>query len=147
MTAALLPFLCVLARWLEGERVPRGISLAVGLVAGLGCALKPTYGLAFLLPELIGWLRGRRVLRTAPMAAAAAALAYAGAVALLCPDFFTHAVPLALALYGGTDMPLPALVLRAWPLVLGLAALVLVWLLSAPGCRRGTGSPNLSISC
>lgn len=130
MTAALLPFLCVMARWLEGERVPRGLSLAVGLVAGLGCALKPTYGLAFLVPELIGWLRGRRVLRTAPMAAAAAALAYAGAVALLCPDFFTRAVPLALALYGGTDMPLPDLVLRAWPLVLGLAAIFAVWLLS-----------------
>jgi hypothetical protein len=130
MTASLLPFLCVMTRWLEGERVPRDVSLAVGLVAGLGCALKPTYGLAFLVPELLGWLRGRTILRTAPVAAAFAAFAYAGAVALFCPDFFRHAVPLALALYGGTDMPLPDLVLRAWPLVLGLVVIGTVWGLS-----------------
>jgi hypothetical protein len=130
MTASLLPFLCLMARWLDGERVPRPVSWAAGVVAGLGCALKPTYALAFLVPEVIGWLSGRRMLRTAPMVAALAAATYTVLVVLVCPAFFERAVPLALALYGGTDMPPLALLVNARVLVFGLAAAWTLWLVS-----------------
>ena len=38
---------------LDGEKEPRLTALLAGIVAGLGCALKPTYALALLLMELM----------------------------------------------------------------------------------------------
>jgi hypothetical protein len=139
MTACILPFLCVMARWLDGEQVPRGVSLAVGIVAGLGCALKPTYALAFVLPEVVGLLAGRRVVRTASLAAALAVLAYVLAVLLVCPAFFTRAVPLALALYGGTDMPPLDLLIEARVLIFGVGVAFLLWLVSRRQLAQRSG--------
>ena len=127
MAAAVLPYLCVMAGWLDGGRPRTRTSIAVGIAAGLGCAFKPTYALAFVLPELVGLLRGRRVLRAAPVSAAITGLAYGAAVLVLCPAFLAHAVPLALALYGGTDTPPLELLAKAWTLLFGVAATLVLW--------------------
>jgi hypothetical protein len=127
MIAGLLPYLVLMARWLNRQEEPRFGSIAAGLLAGLACALKPTYGLAFLLPEAICLFATRRVLRTAPIAAVGAGMAYVAAVLLLCPAYFTRAVPLALAIYGGTDKPLLWLLYDARTLVVGIAATVALW--------------------
>lgn len=130
MTASVLPYLCVMARWLDGAQVRRRTSLLVGIVAGLGCALKPTYALAFLLPELLGLLRGRSFLRTAPLAAIGVAVIYGVAVLIFCPAFLDSAVPLALALYGGTDTPLIDLLADGQVLFFGTAVACVVWFAS-----------------
>ncbi len=130
MIAAILPYLCVMASWLDGTNVRRRTSISVGIIAGLGCALKPTYGLVFLVPELVGMLRGRKLLRWAPISAALAALLYAVSILALCPAFLNYAVPLALALYGGTDTPLIDLFYAARVLFFGVGVIVILWLTS-----------------
>jgi hypothetical protein len=127
MIASLLPYLAAMAIWLQGESLPRRHQVVIGIVAGLGCALKPTFAVALVLPEIYGWLIGRPIFRTAPVAGALAALIYAGGIVLFCPSYLEHAVPLALALYGGTDTPLPELVASASSLLVGLAALAAIW--------------------
>ncbi len=129
MAASVLPYLAGMAIWLNGGSLPRRQGIAVGVLAGLGCALKPTYGLAFVLPELVGWLRHRPVLRAAPVAGVIAALLYAVSILIFCPAFLDHAVPLALALYGGTDVTVLDLIQKATSLLLGDAVLCMIWLL------------------
>jgi hypothetical protein len=127
MTAAILPYLCAMAVWLDGGVMSRRTNLAVGILAGLGCALKPTYGLAFILPELLGLLRGRPLFRTQTLAAFFAALLYGIAVLVFCPAFLKHAVPLALALYGGTDTAMVDLLYAARVLLFGAGVVSLLW--------------------
>lgn len=130
LIAGLLPYLVLMARWLDRQEEPRFGSIAAGLLAGLACSLKPTYGVAFLLPEAICLIATRRVLRTAPIAAIGAGMAYVAAVLMFCPAFFTRAVPLALAIYGGTDTPVLWLLYDARTLVVGIAATVALWALT-----------------
>ncbi len=130
MTASILPYLCAMAVWLDGATLSRRTNLAVGILAGLGCALKPTYGLAFILPELLGLLRHRTLFRTQTMAAFFAALLYAVAILIFCPAFLKYAVPLALALYGGTDTTLTDLLSTARVLFFGVGVACLLWLVS-----------------
>ena len=127
MVATLLPYLAAMAIWMQGGSLSRRHEIIIGVVAGLGCALKPTFAIALVLPEIYGWLRGRPILRPAPFAGAAAALIYAGCIVLFCPAYLDRAVPLALALYGGTDTPLPALIDSASSLLLGIVVLCLIW--------------------
>ena len=54
-------------------------------------------------------------------------LAYAGLVALFCPAYLRRAVPLALALYGATDVPLRHLVMDSLRLMFGQAVALLLW--------------------
>ena len=54
-------------------------------------------------------------------------LAYAGLVALFCPAYLRRAVPLALALYGATDVPLRHLVADSLRLMFGQAVALLLW--------------------
>jgi hypothetical protein len=129
MAAAVLPYLAGMAVWLNGDNLLRRQEICIGILAGLGCALKPTYGLAFVLPELVGWLRGRRIIRAAPLAGVATALLYAGAIVIFCPAFLEQAIPLALALYGGTDVTWIDLVIKAASLLFGDAVLCLIWVL------------------
>lgn len=130
MAASVLPYLVVMACWMAGRPVGRRQALAAGIVAGLGSALKPTYALAFVLPELLGWLRGRKIIRTAPLAAVVAALTYAALIIVLCPAFLHSAVPLALALYGGTDTPPLDLLQSGGIMLLGDVVMVVLWQLS-----------------
>lgn len=130
MTAAILPYLCAMAVWLDGGITRRRTNLAVGILAGLGCALKPTYALAFILPELLGLLRGRPIIRTQSLAAFFAALLYGVSVLVFCPAFMTYAVPLALALYGGTDTAFADLLYAARVLLFGACVVSLLWVIS-----------------
>lgn len=76
LVAAALPYLALFARALQGEQEPRKTAMLVGVLAGLGCALKPSYALAFGLLELVGWARGARPLRIASVSALATVVGY-----------------------------------------------------------------------
>lgn len=128
LAAVVLPYIALFVRALEGEREPWVQASAAGAIAALGCAMKPSYGLALLLLELIGLLRGHRRLRMAPVAFVVTTGAYGLAVLAFEPDFLTKAVPLALALYEGTDTPVWQILEQSRNLLFGLAvALVLCW--------------------
>jgi hypothetical protein len=107
--------------------VSRRQQLLIGIAAGLGCALKPTFAVALVLPEICGWLCGRSFFRTASLSGALVALVYAAGILILCPAYIEHAIPLALALYGGTDTPALALLGSAASLLIGLAVLAMIW--------------------
>jgi hypothetical protein len=78
--------------------------------------------------EVVALLRGLRPFRAEVLAAGATALVYAGLVAVFCPAYLRRAVPLALALYGATDVPLRHLVVDSLRLMFGqVVALVLWW--------------------
>lgn len=137
LIVAALPYLVLFARALDGEAEPRWAAIAAGIACGLGCALKPTYALTLLLLELVGLLRGHRLIRHASVAAAGTMLAYAAGVLLFCPAFLAKAVPLALALYGGTDSPWWQLLLDSRRLLFGQAVLLaLCWSDHSPLARR-----------
>ncbi len=120
LIAASLPYLALVAYELGGRCAGRRTAVLAGLLAALGCALKPRFVFAFCLVELItlrqvwrgagterqgawrpmGWL-----LRPATIAASATLGVYIAAVLVLEPAFLREAVPMAFALYGGTDAP------------------------------------------
>lgn len=129
LVAAFLPYLALFAMSLDRQRVPWAAALAAGLLAGLGCALKPRYGAVFVALECVALTRGLRPWRLMPLAAGSAMAVYAGLVALLCPAYLHRAVPMALALYGATDVPFVNLLSESALLLCGEAvAIGLLWL-------------------
>jgi len=130
LIAAALPYLALFAREMQGEPEPRKTAVLVGALAALGCALKPSYAVAFGLIELVGWLRGTRPYRLAALSAAATLGLYALGVLIFCPAFLENAVPLALALYGGTDTPCWLILKDSSVLLSGVAVTVLLAALS-----------------
>jgi len=137
LAAAALPYLVLLAREMQGEREgPRTAALA-GLLAGLGCALKPQYVLVFLFVELVGRAHGARLFRVATLSAAAALGLYGLGVLLFCPAFLDKAVPLALALYGGTDTSFWDLLQQSGMLLGGIAVVLLLTAMSRRTMPRG----------
>jgi len=140
LVAAFLPYLvlfarCLDLRCLDSRKSPDGAaaaviaSLAAGVLAGLGCALKPRYGAVFAVLECLALTRGVRPWRIMPVAAGATLVGYAGLVAIACPAYLRRAVPMALALYGATDVPFPELLADSALLLCGLAVTIgLLWL-------------------
>ncbi|MFO1026356.1 MAG: hypothetical protein U1E70_21055 [Acetobacteraceae bacterium] len=129
LVAAFLPYLILLAQRLDGRQTSVVASIVAGILAGLGCALKPRYGAMFAVLECLALLYGLRPWRVMPFAAGLTVAAYAGLVALLCPAYLRHAVPMALALYGATDVPMRDLLAESAMLIGGIAvATVLLWL-------------------
>lgn len=126
LAASVLPYIALFVRALHGEAEPRGQAIGAGVLAGLGCALKPTYVFAVLLIEAIGFLRGHRRLRAAPFALVGAIGVYGAAVLVFSPAFLEKAVPLALALYGGTDTPCATILWESRHLLIGEAAAILL---------------------
>jgi hypothetical protein len=138
LVAAFLPYLAIFARSLEGQRASLAASLAAGVLAGLGCALKPRYAAVFAVLECLALTRGLRPWRALPLAAGFTLAGYAGLVAIVCPAYLAHAVPLALALYGGTDVPFRTLLGDSAMLLGGQAvAIGLLWLSRGSLPRRG----------
>ncbi len=119
LIAFMLPYLCLYARRLTSLPVRTHEAVLGGLLAGLGCGLKPSYLLAVAVLESAGWFRGQRPLRAETVAAAMLMLAYAIAVARLFPDYFDAMVPLTLALYGASDASLGRLILESQTLLFG----------------------------
>ncbi len=133
LVAAFLPYLILFARTLTPGRALAGpkprvmVSCAAGVLAALGCALKPQYGLAFAALEMVALSRGIRPWRAEPLAAAATLTCYVGLVALICPEWLRRAVPMALALYGATDVSFQALLLDSAPLLAAEVLAVFLW--------------------
>jgi hypothetical protein len=129
LVAAFLPYLVLFARTLEGKPVPWMASLVAGVLAGLGCALKPRYAAVFVALECLALMRGLRPWRAMPIAACVALAGYAALVAIVCPAYLQRAVPMALALYGATDVPFLDLVSDSALLLAGeVVAIGLLWL-------------------
>ena len=127
LVAAILPYLVLFARSLDGERPGLRASLIAGVLAGLGCALKPRYVGVFIVLEGLALVRGLSPVRTQSLAAGAALLVYAALVALICPAYLRRAVPLALALYGASDAPFRHLLIDSLRLMFGQAVALLLW--------------------
>ena len=127
LVAAMLPYLLLFAGTLDGVRPKLASALCAGVIAGLGCALKPRYAGVFVALEGVALLHGLRPWRAMPLAAAATMLAYGGTVALICPAYLARAVPLALALYGGTDVPFTQLLVDSGLLIAGEIVALLLW--------------------
>jgi hypothetical protein len=136
LIAGVLPYLVIFARVLNGEREPRRLSVATGILAGLGCALKPTYALVFVTVEILALARGFRPVRIGTVAAVVTMALYGLLVVIFCPAFLDKAVPLALALYGGTDTALSALLCDSWRVLAGLAVTMLLCWTSRDALRR-----------
>jgi hypothetical protein len=130
LAAAMLPYLLLLARELDGMPNRLAQTLLAGMLAGLGCALKPRYCAVFVVLEALALTRGLRPWRSLPLSAAGAAALYGAAVALFCPAYLARAVPMAMALYGSTDVPLLHLVADCAGLLFGLAVAAVLLLVS-----------------
>lgn len=129
LVAAFLPYLVIFSQSLNGRRASLVASLVAGALAGLGCALKPRYGAVFAVLECLALFRGLRPWRVMPFAAGTTLVGYAALVALICPAYLRRAVPLALALYGATDVPFVKLLGDSSLLLTGQAVLIgLLWL-------------------
>lgn len=135
LVAAFLPYLVLFARSLEGRRSSAVTSIAAGILAAIGCALKPRYCAAFVALECVGLLWGLRPWRLMPFAAGATLGGYALLVAMVCPAYLARAVPMALALYGATDVSFGALVRDS--AILLASELIAIGLLCLRGRRIG----------
>ncbi len=136
LAAAVLPYVVLFVRGLEGEREPRWTAIAVGVIAGLGCALKPSYAIAFVLMEVAGAMRGHRLFRAASLSFAATALLYGAMVVTFCPAFLSKGVPLALALYGGTDTPMWQIMWESRRLLFGQAVVLALYWVNRDALQR-----------
>jgi hypothetical protein len=127
LVAAFLPYLILFARTLDGTRPPVLTASAAGILAALGCALKPQYGIVFVALEGVASIHRIRPWRAAPMAAAGTLVGYLGLVAYLCPAYLRHAVPMALALYGATDVSFGVLLFKSAPLLVAEVMAIYLW--------------------
>ncbi len=100
----LFPYVFAAAVRAEGLPLARGLGWLVGLLALLGCALKPFQLLVPLCIEsaiLLGNPKGflRQLLRPEILAMAASGAAFLAAIQLFAPLYFTSVVPLVRATY------------------------------------------------
>ncbi len=131
LVAAFLPYLILFARRLNAgpdePPPPRAVSLAAGVLAALGCALKPQYGLAFAALEVLALRHRILPWRVAPMAALATLVSYIALVAIVCPAYLRRAVPMAMALYGATDVSFLTLLKDTAPLLAAEGFVAFLW--------------------
>lgn len=118
------PFLLLTARQIEGAN-PRAVEdIAVGVMAGIGFAIKPHFVLAWLTVELYALLRRRRVPGSWPHLAVAAVFAlYAISVVLFERDYFVLA-RLGADAYARMSEASPLDLLRLPPALWSLTALL-----------------------
>ncbi len=142
--ALLLPYLLLVAARVRGQAGGLSWSEAggIGLLAGLALALKPHFAIAWLALEGYGRFR-RPVARWRPTPELAGTIvllaAYAGAIALLTPDYFRLAKELGPAYIRYLREPLWSLLLTAPG-----AALVFLALLAHVALRRYERDPGLA---
>ncbi len=127
LVAAFLPYLILFARTLDGARPGRLVSLSAGVLAALGCALKPQYALAFVALEGVAISRRIWPWRVASVAAAVTLTSYIVLVAIVCPAYLRRAVPMALALYGATDVTFMALLRDSAALLAAEGLAIVLW--------------------
>jgi len=131
LVAAFLPYLILFAQTLapapDGTRPTVVTASAVGILAALGCALKPQYGIVFVALEGVAFCHRIRPWRAAPTAATGTLALYVGLVAYFCPAYLRHAVPMALALYGATDVSFGVLLFKSAPLLAAESLAIFLW--------------------
>jgi len=127
LVAAALPYLCVFARSLDGARTRPVDELLAGILAGIGCALKPQFLLAFALLEIVGRMCGLQLMRRMTIGAALTLLFYLAIVLLFFPAYFTSAIPLGLALYGASDVGWLQLLSDSRAVLLADAVAFILW--------------------
>jgi len=127
LVAAALPYLCIFARSLDRAATRPVDETIAGILAGIGCALKPQFLLAFALLEIVGGMHGLKPLRRMIISAAVTVFVYIVALLLLYPAYFTSAIPLGLALYGASDVGWLQLLSDSRAVLLGDAAALLLW--------------------
>lgn len=137
LAASALPYLCLVVQRLRRRQPHRLEALGCGILAAIGCALKPHYAIAFLGLEALAALRGGlRPWRPEAIAMAALLFAYAAAIVVLFPVYLHVIIPLTLDLYGASDVSFGVLLLQSRTLLLGLAVVLLLCLRRAGWTRR-----------
>jgi hypothetical protein len=122
LVAAFVPYMVLIAAALDDQKpAPAMAAAAAGVLAGLFCGLKPLYAACFLALESLVLIKGQRPWRTMPIAAGLTLAAYVLLIIVLCPAYLKHAVPMALALYGATDVSFVALLSDSMVLLTGEA--------------------------
>jgi hypothetical protein len=123
-----LPYLLLVALRAKGLPVPHETALAVGLVAGLGFALKPHFLLVPLALEAYRLASLRRLnglLRAETLGLATTFAAYAAVVIWATPEYLTRIVPYALEVYNeGHHNPVLPVVWRIETVMLPIGCLV-----------------------
>lgn len=122
-----MPYLILAGVRADGGQPSARLSVAAGLMAAAGFALKPYFLLVPIAVELALRLdRGaaRRWFRPETVALGLALLAYAALVWSTTPLFLTRIVPWAMATYDALSVPLPQVLLRGELLLLLLAVAV-----------------------
>jgi hypothetical protein len=112
-TVLVLPYLALLALQLRGGSVGPVQATLVGVLGGIGFALKPHFLLAFALLELGSVHRGLRVFRRETGAVALVLLVYALTIAVFFPTYVTDIVPLAFIYYRAWSGPWERVLLGA----------------------------------
>lgn len=114
--ALTLPYLLSAARRASGQPVAKPMAVAIGMLAGLGIALKPFYVIPWLCIELYVRLRTRdprSLLAFENLAIAAVQVLFLGTVLLAFPRYISDVLPLVISLFNAHNAPLVALLFRA----------------------------------
>ena len=126
LLVAVFPYLFAAAAVASGFSLPRALSLGIGVLAGIGFALKPYFLILWLAIESWLWFRSRaNSLRAENVGIAAVLVGYTILVCVFSPEYFGM-IELALGVYSAYGVfGSPALLMHvSVALVLGAAALV-----------------------
>jgi len=137
--ALLLPLALLTALRIRKERISTGASVAIGVAAGVGIALKPYFMLPWLALEVCVWLGGHRFRpRPETLAIVATGAGYLAAVSWLAPEYWTLAPLMAGGYYDFLRNSLPVTALIGEGAAPAVAAL-----LTALVLRREATHPEL----
>ena len=128
------PYVLAAAAWVNGQPLPRRLDASLGVLAGVGFALKPHFLLALVSIEgcvLLLQTQPRHMLRPAAVGAVTFLVLYAVATVVLVPQYLGVALEVA-EVYGGLNAP-AALLLTLPEIGFWVAALVSVGLLRLNG--------------
>jgi len=127
MMILVLPYLALAGRRFDGASVPGPrATIAIGVIAGLGFALKPYFLAVPLLIEVVLKLWGKKPLalfRGENLSAAAVILAYGLWVILSEKPYLYEIIPLVREIYWSFNYPVLGISVRLTPLILGVAPL------------------------
>jgi hypothetical protein len=139
LVAFVLPYLAVLALRLQarGAEPPPRAAAAIGLLAGIGIALKPFHLVSFVLLEALALRRGLGPpwRRAEAIGVIAFVVCYGLSIGWCYPAYFAEVVPLVCALYGASAAGLASLLGHGLYLLVPLAVV-------APLLLSGVGRPS-----
>ncbi|MCL6682877.1 hypothetical protein [Sphingomonas alba] len=123
MIILVLPYLALSARLADGGAVPGASGrIAIGILAGLGFALKPYFLVLPLAIEGVLWFCGQRpraLFRWENIAAAAVILFYGLWVLLFERAYLLETIPLVREIYWSFDQPISKVAVQLKPVILG----------------------------